>query len=382
MKNKLIIVFFFLVIGVFNLNIVEANESFNFDITEVEIIENGNKFIGKKRGKITTDNGIILDANSFEYNKISNVLNAYGDVVVHDTNDNSFIYTNKIKYIKNDEKIFTYEKSKAIKNKIVIDADEFEYDKNLNIIKANGNVKIIDQINDTIILSQRVIYLKNKEEIYTEGSTESFIESKYNFKSKNVIFKRNEMELSSNHNSTITDDDDNLYKLKKFTYFINDELLKGKKVQITTKYGKSESDNFYFSDGFFNFKNDSFNAKNTKVILHSNIFQSERKKFLRLENELLNQLFGDDFSKNDPRIIGVSSKGDKEKTVINKAVYTSCKKNEGCPAWSIESEKVTHDKIKKQLIYDNSILKILDIPVFYFPKFFHPDPTVKRQSGF
>ena len=27
-------------------------------------------------------------------------------------------------------------------------------------------------------------------------------------------------------------------------------------------------------------------------------------------------------------------------------------------------------------------MKIYDFPVFYFPKFFHPDPTVKRQSGF
>ena len=28
------------------------------------------------------------------------------------------------------------------------------------------------------------------------------------------------------------------------------------------------------------------------------------------------------------------------------------------------------------------LLKIYDVPVIYFPKFFHPDPTVKRQSGF
>ncbi len=27
-------------------------------------------------------------------------------------------------------------------------------------------------------------------------------------------------------------------------------------------------------------------------------------------------------------------------------------------------------------------MKVYDIPVFYFPKFFHPDPSVKRQSGF
>ena len=33
------------------------------------------------------------------------------------------------------------------------------------------------------------------------------------------------------------------------------------------------------------------------------------------------------------------------------------------------------------MIYEGALLKIYNIPVFYFPKFFHPDPTVKRQSG-
>ena len=31
--------------------------------------------------------------------------------------------------------------------------------------------------------------------------------------------------------------------------------------------------------------------------------------------------------------------------------------------------------------YRNALLKIYDIPILYFPKFFHPDPTVNRQSG-
>ena len=34
------------------------------------------------------------------------------------------------------------------------------------------------------------------------------------------------------------------------------------------------------------------------------------------------------------------------------------------------------------VFYKKAWLKIYDTPVFYFPKFFHPDPTVKRQSGF
>ena len=39
-------------------------------------------------------------------------------------------------------------------------------------------------------------------------------------------------------------------------------------------------------------------------------------------------------------------------------------------------------KKKKQILYKNAWLKIYDQPILYFPKFFHPDPTVKRQSGF
>ena len=56
-------------------------------------------------------------------------------------------------------------------------------------------------------------------------------------------------------------------------------------------------------------------------------------------------------------------------------------KNDSCPPWSLKADKIQHDKNKKQLIYKNALLQIYDFPVLYFPKFFHPDPTVKRQSG-
>ena len=46
------------------------------------------------------------------------------------------------------------------------------------------------------------------------------------------------------------------------------------------------------------------------------------------------------------------------------------------------ARKIEHDQTKKQITYDQAILKIYDKPVLYFPKFFHPDPTVIRQSGF
>lgn len=69
-------------------------------------------------------------------------------------------------------------------------------------------------------------------------------------------------------------------------------------------------------------------------------------------------------------------------TKINKAVFTSCAKEEDeCPPWSIQAEEIEYDENKKLITYDNALLKIYDKPIFYFPKFFHPGPSVKRQSG-
>ncbi len=62
---KLIIIIFFSLIA----SRMHASENFNFDVTEVEILENGNKYKGKKRGTITSDDGIIIDADQFEYDK-------------------------------------------------------------------------------------------------------------------------------------------------------------------------------------------------------------------------------------------------------------------------------------------------------------------------
>ena len=46
-------------------------------------------------------------------------------------------------------------------------------------------------------------------------------------------------------------------------------------------------------------------------------------------------------------------------------------------------KKAVDDTTNKKIInYKNAWLQIYDRPVFYFPKFFHPDPSVKRQSGF
>ena len=85
---------------------------------------------------------------------------------------------------------------------------------------------------------------------------------------------------------------------------------------------------------------------------------------------------------NEPRIKGKSFSYNNNITEITKGVFTPCKKTEKCPPWQLSAEKIKHDKRKNTINYKNALLKVYDVPVFYFPKFFHPDPTVERKSGF
>ncbi len=77
---------------------------------------------------------------------------------------------------------------------------------------------------------------------------------------------------------------------------------------------------------------------------------------------------------------------DENKTVMNKAVYSTCRLCEddrnAAPLWQVKSSKVEHDKIAKTITYKNAVMEFYGVPVMYTPYFSHPDPTVKRQSGF
>ncbi|MDC3206155.1 organic solvent tolerance protein [Candidatus Pelagibacter sp.] len=444
MKNSFFVLILVSILNINFLNLSFSQEQFNFDVTEIEINEKGNKFKGLKRGTISTNNGVYIDADTFEYDKITNILVAFGNVTIKDTTNNLKIVSEDITFLRNEDKIFTKTRSKAFSNDIYIDADSLEYDKKLNtlnakgnvqvkekvknliinsdeityyidseifiskfkseaigeglnikadefeynnilnLINANKNVKIEDKINDIILLSENVTYLKNKEKIFTQGQTETFVESKYNFISKDTVLLRNEMQLSSAEKASLKDNDGSVYNFSNFDYLINQKILKGNDVKITTNFNKEKSDQFFFSSGIFNLNNKEFAGKDTKILLHKTIFDKEKEKFLELiEKTEINKMKNQNkIFENEPRLYGVSSEGNDSKTIIKKGVFTSCKKNDDCPAWSMKSTKITHDKEKRKLIYDNSILNLYNVPVFYFPKFFHPDPTVKRQSGF
>ena len=300
MKNKFIKILFIFVISINFLDFA-SSEEFTFEVSEVEIKENGNIYRGIKKGKITTDNNIEIISNNFEYLK------------------------------------------------------------NINRLEANGSVQLTDFKNDIKINAEKIFYLKDYNKISTLGETLIKVSEKYTITGHDLTLLNDKMILSSNKQVVINDNLGNIYKLNKFEYFINQEILKGEKIEFTNKNEENYKDTFSFEHGFFDLKKNKFLAKDINIQFHKTLFGNEE---------------------NDPRITAVSAYNDESNTYFEKGVFTSCKKTDKCPPWKFKSEKIKHDRIKKQIVYKNAWLEIYDYPIIYFPKFFHPDPSVKRQSGF
>ncbi|WP_440649181.1 LPS-assembly protein LptD, partial [Candidatus Pelagibacter sp. HIMB1521] len=240
-------------------------------------------------------------------------------------------------------------------------ARSLKYNIKETILNAKHNVKAIDEIENYEMLTNDLTYHKLEEKMTSQGKTFLNIKNEYDIESKDLLFMIEENYISSKNKSKIIDNKNQVYFLKKFKYLINQEILKAEDLLVITNYNLAKSDQFFFSNAIINLKNKKFFGSDVEIDIHKNIFGEP---------------------KNDPRLKGVSAIGDSNKTLINKGIFTSCKKDDKCPPWSIKSAKIIHDREKKQLIYENAILNIYDLPILYFPKFFHPDPTVNRQSGF
>ena len=301
MKNRILLIIILCSINFFLIEFSNAQDQFSFNVSEIEVLENGNKIIGSKRGEISTGDGIIIEANNFIYKKNENLLN------------------------------------------------------------ANGRVIINDKINNYKIFSEDVTYQKNNQKIISRGKTKSEINSRFILNSIDVEFLRDKKILSSQKNTSIVDSDEETYlELRNFSFSINDKLLKGEKILVNLNYNLPQSEKLFFESGIFNFNEKSFVAKNIEINLKKDIFGN---------------------IKNDPRLKGASAQRKDDITTLKKGVFTSCNDDTDCPPWIVTASEIKHDKNRKLLIYDDALLKIYNVPVLYFPKFFHPDPTVKRQSG-
>ena len=245
-----------------------------------------------------------------------------------------------------------------IDEEVEIFADKITYNKINNQIEAEGNVEVIDLINKTKINSEKIIYYKNKKEFKSFGKTLFEINNnKLKGESSDVLFYVNKKMISSDKISSFKDNFDNKLNVSSFKFSNLTEILKANDIELYD----NKKNKYSINKGFVKFKENILIGKDVKI-------------------NLRNDTFG--IKDNEPKLKGNSVIYENKKTTIKKGIFTSCANNNNCPPWVITSNEIIHDKEKKEIQYKNAWLKIYNIPVLYFPKFFHPDPTVKRKSGF
>jgi LPS-assembly protein len=302
------------------------SDEFEFTAKDLEVL-NKDLIIGKNGAKIISKNQIIT-AEKFRYKKTNLHLELKGNVKIIDNLNNIIINADRIDYYKQEEKLL-----------------------------SEGNVKIIDNLNNTIINSDKIEYYKKDGKILSNGFAQIKYNDTYFIDSQNLTYFLTKKHFFSKNKTTFKDKTGNTFELDNFDYFELKDQLRGKNLKFTD----TQSNKYYIDDAMINLKKNIIIGKDIKIDFVNSTFRNEE---------------------NEPRLKGNKIYINKEVTTVSKGIFTTCKKNDSCPPWTMQANEIKHDKVKKIINYKNAWLKIYDKPVLYFPKFFHPDPTVKRQSGF
>jgi LPS-assembly protein len=270
-------------------------------------------------------------------------------------------------------------------NDLTFESDSIEFTDNGNLITAKNGVKITSQ-DGLKIFSNESTYSKITKQLVLRGEVEIIDDKKgLNIKSEQIEYDR-KLEIINSKKKTLVSIDNN-YKIStsNISYFVKKNIVSSseKTLLIDNFNNKVETEDFIY---FINKKE----FKSSNLVLTDkdlNKYFSNETMISLTKNEILAKDIQVYFSKSgglgeNARLKGNSMISNNNSTIIKKGIFTSCKKNGSCPPWTIQSEEIKHDKNKKIIEYKNAWLKLYDKPVFYFPKFFHPDPTVKRQSGF
>ena len=255
---------------------------------------------------------------------------------------------------------FLFFTSNLLANNLEISSSEVKLDKKDSKIILKGDIKAVDE-NNNILKADEAYYLKDQDLLNSVGLTTIITSEKYLFESKNVIFDNKNKIIKSNFPTKIIDPDGNTIFVDMFDYNSLKNILYSKgKIKLEDK----KKNIYNFNQLYVDEKKKKIVGSDAKIFLNDNSLKSDQK--------------------NNPRIFANSVSIDNGITSVQKGVFTYCafRENDKCPPWELRAKKIKHNSSKKTVYYDNALLKIYDFPIFYFPKFSHPDPTVDRRSGF
>ena len=238
---------------------------------------------------------------------------------------------------------------------IKITADQSKYFKEKDFLQLKGNVQINDYLKDLIIKSEEIDYDISKEILFSNGNTNIYYKKKYEINSSDLEYNRIEQKILSTKESIFFDDQHNKIVSKGFKIDIGDNKF----ISNSAKFFDKEKNEFISENLIFDFSQNKIASKDIQIF------------------------FADEELGKNARIKGNALISENNLTKIKKGIFTTCEEREdNCPPWSISASEIVHDKKNKTINYLDTWVNLYDVPVFYFPKFFHPDPSVKRQSGF
>ena len=242
---------------------------------------------------------------------------------------------------------------------IFIKSKKLEYDKAKKNLTFTDEVKLNDKKNQINLKSNFLNYKQEDELIYSSGKTKLNIKNIYNIDSFNIYYNKFLNKIYSDEETLIEDNENNFYILKNgFEMNLINETIKAKKTIVLDK----NNNKYIFENLFIDLKKNKIAGKELKV-------EFEKSYFGNKDNE--------------PLLKGRSAYSDVNELKVYKAVFSTCDIEEKeCRGWEINTDEFKHDKKRKVFEYKNSWLKIFDHKVLYMPYFNHPDPTVKRKSGF
>ena len=240
-----------------------------------------------------------------------------------------------------------------------IKADKITYKKQKEFLLAEGSVEVFDN-DGNILKSDKAIYDKIKDIIITYENSEFVIKEGYKLTANKILYNNLKKIVSSDQISTLTDMDGNVVVVSTFQYNLEKKLFSSiGKIKIVD----INKNKYFFKELHVDTNKKEMIGSNASVVLDQENFGVSKE--------------------NDPRFVANDIFVSKEKSILSKGIFTVCQQREDrCPPWSLQAKKITHDNVKKTIYYEHAILKVFDMPIFYFPKFLHPDPTVKRASGF
>ena len=275
--------------------------------------------------------------------------------------------------------------NKLFAKEIKFDASDIEITDGQNLTIANNGIA---QIKDDGIIVEgvKIKYFKDQSLIIVEQGKISKID--LNLKITSGTIKYNLKDAKINFTDKVNIDDkknDLVIYSNKITYDIGNQKIFG---QGNNKIKDAFNNTYEVSEFEYSTKDKIIKLANTKISdQNENTFNLEVAYLDLNKKEIVAKDIGLNFkisenSENEPRLKGRSLISDERNTIVKKGTFTFCKKREKCPPWEMSAKEIRHDKLKKIIHYKGASLKIYDKKVFYFPRFFHPDPTVKRQTGF